>query len=457
MINILTIVTFLALTINIYRYLFIWKTRSFLHPGFYFSLLWTISVLSQWILVNLNFALLPAPEYINELHIYVLFTSVCFLCWSFIGVNYKVYMPRISLLSKESFFDALILLTLLSTITLFLLSGSSFNMADTRIGLISGRAHIGRVFSVYYSFFSIIRSFLPIVTIIAGMRIGKIVLYGKLSRSHYKLFIPLFSSILFAFSIGGRNPLLLSIKQYIVGFALVMPFVIPKYNKRKIIKYTLIILIIFILFINFVQDQRKDTLGYSGSREYTSSMLRFFSGVFEYLSAHYWGYQLRRTEMNDDLTYGTYTFYGFFDIDIPLSSMLGFDKSLADLLNIKNYRLESYDENKEGYYTTSSIFIQIIRDFGSKGAFVFIALFTLYTHFLFLNILKTRKKTALSFFTFYMCFLYWSSSNFTSVYSFKIINTTLIPFIFFDILQKIKFSSTTNSNVVSNKALKIHN
>jgi len=429
------LITFLILLITLITYWVFWKYKSLFHPGFYFVIIWLVAVPSQWYLTKLNLAALPYPIYVNELNLLVAFTSLCFFVFSFLGLRYKRLKPRINILFSPKYFEILSIICLLTVVVKFIYSGASFNMGLNRLSQTQDLAHVYNQSTFIDSILSILGSSLPILSVLAGYFIGKKQFGKKGMIKNIFLIIPFLSVFLETIMIGGRNPLANVIKLYLLGYALSLPLKITGELKQKVLKYVLIVSILFVVFTTFVANQRTYSAGIVRNK-LESPIAESFSGIMDYMSCHYWGYQLRREDYtSNDLKYGVDTFFGFININIPFSSQLNINAGLPSLLGINHDPLEIYKSDREGFYTTYSIYIQMISDFGIRGVYIFILLFTLYTHWLFINIIKRPVNSALSFIFFYLCFAYWSSSNFSSVYGVNLLSSIFIPFFLFDFIQ----------------------
>jgi hypothetical protein len=252
-------------------------------------------------------------------------------------------------------------------------------------------------------------------------------------------------TLIYVFTIGGRNPLAVGIKLYVFGLAFSLPFQLYGRIKRKVVLTMLFVIVAFGLFSTFVGNQRDQvSSGYAyiqpSSDKMNSIVLNNFSGIMDYMGAHYSGYQLRRADTFDpqNLGYGIYTFNGLFNFSIPFSSFLGFRGTLGDLLGFPVNELSYYrlaQLNKSSFWTTRSVYIEMICDFGVKGVYIFIFFFTFYTHTLFLTLFSKRFNKALKLLLIYICFTYWASSNFQSAYSNNLL-VSFLAFWLFDYFQK---------------------
>ena len=157
--------------------------------------------------------------------------------------------------------------------------------------------------------------------------------------------------------------------------------------------------------------------GFSKTEAYgENKVASAFSGIMDYMSANYLGYQLRRNDFSDgkDLKYGICTFYGLGNLYIPFSGLLGIDGNLWEWLGVKYKPQEVYMSGVEGYYTTSTIYSLLVRDFGVNGTYFAIIFLVLSTQLIFTHSLRHEHRTALSLIPIIIVLTYWSSSNFNS-------------------------------------------
>ncbi|GHT65450.1 hypothetical protein AGMMS50239_25350 [Bacteroidia bacterium] len=434
------IIALILLSITTISYLSIWKLKSFFHPGFYFSILWLVAVFSEWYLIKYNLAIVVDVFYIDELNFLVSFTALCFLGFQFIGLKYKQKQPILNCFYVKDYFKNIVILIGIVAIFSFIYSGASLNMGLNRIayGGYDEMRHIHKESSLLEILFNVLKSPLPFVAIFSGYLIGKQFVEKEISfKNKFILYIPFIVYLLETIQIGGRNPAIIGLKNYLLGFGLAMPYLLNSKKKVKLLSYVLIIFVSFSLFSTIVGNQRAMVRKQSISSEREdSAFYSLFSGVMDYMSAHYWGYQLRRTDyINNDYTYGSHTFYGFLNISIPFSSSLETD-NLWSVLGVDYEPLEIYKSGVTGFYTTYSIYLQLYKDFGPAGIYIFLLLFTFFTHHLFVRMQKKHNISFFDLFWFYMCFSFWSSSNFDSFYSSTFIKSLIVMSIIVVFVQK---------------------
>ena len=411
-----------------------WGIRSLSYPGFFFSGLWFISTISEWYLVKLDYTPTPNPEYIDELNILSGYTSLCFAIISFWGVKYKNHDFLINIVSDVNKFVNFLHLMLVATLANFIVSGASLSFAQNRMNLVSDLNHIGKSYTFFDSIVSIIVSPLIFYNIAVGKELSNRLLYNSKRVSYFVIVEPLLLTIISSLSIGGRNPIVKTLKEYISGFGIGISKPISKKGVKKTTIMLFFTILLFSGFSTFVSRERNELNGVN-IKEYDSEIASFFSGIMEYMSCHYWGYQLRRTDFSsgENKTYGIATFYGLGNISIPFSSTIGIKGNLWNLFGVDYDPLDVYKSQVEGFYTTSSVYSLLVRDFGPNFVFVVIFLLVIISQYIYISLFKNVKSTAISIIPYLCVFIFWSSSNFN--FGFPTMQSLLIGALIFDFLQ----------------------
>jgi hypothetical protein len=436
-----------------------------LHPGFYFAAIWLFSVPSQWLLMDNNIAFLPAPEHIDELTTLVGFTALCFILLTFWGKK-KVRSrdSKLSFLNTGKYFKALVYITVIGAIVklahALIFLGASLNMGATRMAYTRDMQQVYRARSIFEILTSYANLFHPIVSILAGYYIGlKLLRIKTIVSSAWLLSLPFLVTILHAITIGGRNPVAIGIKFYLLGLAFAMPWHLSMKAKVRILGIAAIMAVFFGLFVTMAGSQRAQISDEElMTKQLESPLLVAFGGMFEYMGAHYWGYQLRREDTfnENNLGLGYHTFNGLFQLTLPFSSLFGFTGNIGNLFGYQESPLSYaalHQADKPAYFTTYSLYAPMVCDFGIPGSYLFIIFFTIYTHWLFLRLFSKKHRTALSLFLFYLNFEYWASSNFQSRYGDSIVAPFLVFFLF-DLLQSL-FFETSRPRIASSQSGKL--
>ena len=304
------------------------------------------------------------------------------------------------------------------------------------MNLVSDLGHINRSFSILDSFLVILTSPLVFYSLTMGREMAKkIVGNGTEKYCNFYIVMPLLITVISSLAIGGRNPVVKTIKDYFLGLGTGVNVSRNKKVRNRLLIIMLVGLIGFMGFSTFISNDRAETYG-ANVREYSSKFASFSSGIMEYMSFHYWGYQLRRTDFSSgkDSTYGVATFYGLGNLSIPFSSSIGLKGNLWSLLGVDYDPLDVYKSQVDGSYTTSTIFSLLVRDFGTEGTFFAIVLIVIMTQLIFLRTLKVTRRSAMSLIPLLCVFGYWASSNFNS--GFPAIQPLIIGALIFDLTQK---------------------
>lgn len=443
-------------------FIYILRFRCLIHPGFYFAVIWLISTLSQWYLITLDFAFLPFPQYVDDLNVFVLFSSIFFSFWVI------VYSSRIKSSPKSlGFADHPRAYIILSYVTLFaafakviyiwMSLGIYFNLGAIRIAITdksqgAENYNVGSG-SVLYSFINYFNFFYKVVAIIAGYYFcKKFVLKESVPVTNFQIAIPFIVSILYVLAIGGRNPLAEGLKLYLFGIALIIPYKVGAALGAKLLYRGLLLASFFLIFTTLVADQRAVSRGTDSSiRLYESNFDKLMSGMYDYMSSHYWGYQLRMNDSYDPqrLGYGYYTFEGFYVLQLPLAQYHGLEGTAANFFGIEENRIDYwylFQRDMPGYFTTRSVFLEAVMDFGKTGVIVFLFLFTWYSTWIVARLNSKKFDSTRSLFFLYLCFAYWGASNFSPSYTTKI-ELLFLMFLLYDFLVSQVFVNKSRTNI----------
>ena len=441
----LALITLFVLGVLILSQIKTWKMRVLISPGFYFGSIWFLGLLGCVVLHPFGMFYEIYPIYIDELNFLVLFTALCFIFYTKKGRN-KINEEKIDVsFISYKLYKVLSIVFFFAAIVEFIRAGGNLNMGDARNNLhefqsgqnaIIGYIQVLGIPLSIYSGYSILTLFL------CKNKPNKVQILW--------LLLPLFSNMIFSITKGGRVDFVYSFMMYLIGGAMVLPlnFSIKKYKKTVLIIALSIIGVVF--FINKVGEQRDENSGRINEAEMMlkefNPIVGSFSGIIRYMGASYVGYQHRRVDAVDKnkLGYGQYTFNGFINWTLPFSSQLGLgDFSIAKSLGIYYNNQETYDFEREYYYTTHSGYLTMIKDFGFWGALLCIYVLVTITHNLFVKI-QTKKniKYASSLFLFYLFLNYWSKSNFYGTLS----NSILVELYGFLIIDLCRYLFSKNIN-----------
>ena len=440
-----TIVSLFLLNIELFR---IWRLQMLFHPSFYFSLIWLMSVPAQLFLTSEGIAFVRYEDSVKELNTLVLFTTICFLIIIRFGKN-KKNKSHIKLTFTKNLraYKIFVYITFFSSVFQFIYStiafGISLNPGLNR-GIVISDEYRSRSLSIFEFIGSYGGMFLPVITICAGYYLGlKIQKKSTLKVSNWLIILPLLIYIIQVITIGGRNPLAVGIKYYLLGlgFSTTANKIINV--NYKYILFGFFAFVLFNIFITSLGNQRREVLEEGDQYvELKSPVLNQFRGIMDYFSSHYWGYQLRRKDIydSDKLGYGFYTFHGVFLISIPFSKLFGINSNFGDLIGMPEDNLDYFYLKENGYesfYTTNSIYVEMICDFGEAGIYIFIILLVIYTHRAFLKLTNKNINKSINLYFYILIFKYWSSSNFQSVYASGEIMLLFLILFTYDLLSSI--------------------
>lgn len=426
----------LLIILSIYQ-IKVWKYRVLLSPAIYFSFMWMMGPIGCLVLYPLGFFYDPYPEYINELNVLVSVTAICFLYWTKSGRNCICEQSILLDISKRRVYNFSCMLIMLAAFYDFVSLGGNLNMGAARENLVNINA--SRSTFVGYAHVLCIP-----LSLYAGYVLCKdLVIKYKLSSK--MLLAPLLANLIFSVNVGGRVDIVYSFLAYVIGASLYLSINANLSRYKKPIFYGVVGIIVFVGFINYVGQQRQEY--YHGTinpiEEYLQNNNKIVAAIYgpiEYLNATYVGYQLRRVDAvdKDHLGYGIYTFNGFINWTIPFSNLVGLgDVSIAKALNIYYDPQETYDFEREYYYTTHSCYLTMIKDFGFIGSIVLIFLLTGIAHKLFVGIQKKQVICyASSLYLYYLFWNYWAKSPFYGHLSQGVL-MPLYGFLLIDILNML--------------------
>ncbi len=440
--EILVYITTLAIALTLTCFVVRLRMRALLHPGTYFLVIWLLAVPGYYFSAANGIFPLYYPRYADELNGYVLFTTACF----FTFLWRKPALVRegessVEFFRTERLFLQCAVIVLLSALVMWIKSGAHFNMGVARLEILKDFLDINYRSTPLDTLGAVIGQLNTPLSIYAGFELLRRIAGrpATIRKARY-LALPFLTAVVYAFTIGGRNPIAVNIKLYLLGMGLAALYHMPRGVYGKFLRYALATGLAFGIFSTLVADSRSKAFG-SDTRKalYTSTTAARFSGVIDYMSCHYVGYQLRRVDwLYDAPTYGTETFNGFFSVGLPFASTLGIrSATVGELVGVKPFnKLEvSLNDDREDFGTsTPSIYMNLYHDFGRYGTFVFLLLFVWFTQRCFERQLN-RRITALSSIYFYtLLFTYWGSSNFTSCFMVEGIVYTYILFYLYDLL-----------------------
>jgi hypothetical protein len=447
----LIIITEIFLFLNIYLQFKLLKYKALLHPSMFFCIVWIISMPSYLILSEIDPVMdAKYPELVDELNYYVLFTTICFIIFSiFNHSKVKKNNPKWDISSFGIIFKSMVSISLFGSLLFWISTGSSLSIGNNRNTFVEGMIdsyEYGGQFGFLFSLASVLNSLMLPCAIYVGYIVSKWVFKNEHFESKiFWLILPMVSFFLYSAAIGGRNPLFWGIRYHILGFGFgSLNLINYKSNLRKIMLYTTLIVLLINSYSTFVAADRAKVNEYDIISEDLWAkypVLKPFSGVIEYMSFHYMGYQYRRVDyVDDELTMGAKTFSGALKASVPLSSTFGLNLNVGNLIGInKIYQIQDIMySDREWKETTFTSYMLIYDDFGYFGTFVFIILLVWISQIVYVNWFVKTHKGFMSIFPIFMIWCFWTNTNFDPyfassfmpiVYVFLLIDFILINFI----------------------------
>lgn len=440
--GILVCVTTLAIALTLACFVVRLRLRALLHPGTYFLLIWLLAVPGYYYSAINGIFPLYYPRYADELNGYVLFTTLCF----FVFLWRRPALVRegessLEFFRSERLFLQCAVVVLLTAVAMWVKSGAHLNMGVARLEILKDFLDVNYQATPLDTLGAIVGQLNTPLSIYAGFELLRRMAGrpGMLRKARY-LALPFLTAVVYALTIGGRNPIAANIKLYLLGMGLAALYHMPRGVYTKFLRYALAAGLAFGIFSTLVADSRSKAFGTETRKAlYSSSFAARFSGVIDYMSCHYVGYQLRRVDwLYDEPTYGTETFNGFFSIGLPFASTLGIrTATVGELVGVKPFdklAVSLSDDREDFGSSTASIYMNLYHDFGHYGTYAFLLLFVWFTQRCFERLLS-RRITAFSSIYFYTLLLaYWGSSNFSSSFMVSGIVYTYILLYLYDLL-----------------------
>lgn len=440
------IILILSLFVQYKRY----GLKLILHPSSYFLLMWILSILSFLALETAGFSLIYYDAYLNELMIFVSFTSLCFI---FVGFRSSIPIKRkpvkLNLFIPEKIFRIFVIIFFISSIVNLFQTG--FNVAENRrltnemvfqmnergiIGLITGViSMLGLPFIVY-----------------SGWKVGKLYMKKK-SKIDYIYFLPLITGFVDTFRSGGRSGIVSTMILFLLGFFLTFfSYNYISYKDRffPLLKYFVVFFLLFSSYSTFVSISRSsdDSVGSNDKTEivslfeYSYPNLKIFSGLAEYFVFHYQGYQWRRDDSSSDkLEWGQNTFAFITNFNIPvLSQLSGQNISIKEIFNLKDtdpvkLTIKNFEEDKIGASITATVYYVLFQDFGFYGTLIMIFLFVFFSQMIFEKLFQKENRGFFSIIIYLAVYRLWMQTFFHHHLAGAWFNSYLYPILIIELLN----------------------
>jgi hypothetical protein len=403
--------------------------------------------------VGLTYIIFDA-SLIEELFVYVSFTALSFIVAS--TFSYKKlknqsskWIPKFA----EANFKIIVTVILLLSLISFLV-GSGFDFNKNREVMVNQTRSIV-MNKTAPTVLDIISSVLwglnlPML-ILSGYYIGNSY-YLRLKQKVYKkfnkyYFFPFITAVISTIIMGARAGIVVSLIFMIFGISLSL----ARYNDVsfkslfKLIKYGLVVFLAFSIFATYINILReKSNISNSNTvmRWTPYPILKPFSGMLEYLTDHYPGYQLRRVDsMPEKPRLGQVSLSGITMFSVPIvSQLLGTPISIQNVFNLyaPNIIIRSSELMRTGALwesTTATVYFLLFEDWGYWGTFIAIFIFVVLTQMIFNNIFHKKKFSFLSILPLTLTYFLWSQTIFSHVILGSWMTAYIYPFLVADIIS----------------------
>jgi oligosaccharide repeat unit polymerase len=427
------LLAYITIIVLIVTLILIWKTynlKALLHPGFYFCILW-ISCVSSFTILTLSIEQtnLYAPNHVNELNGFILFTSLCFLFLSRMGREaIKKNCSIWHVLDFQLIFGYFVIASFLSAIAFFIIRQPSLDFATTRelnVEIETAFFYGEESQTLPLTIIGIFLSTNIILGIYAGFIIGESYrknLKPKICK--YLLIVPIFTQIVIMLTVGGRVDFIGIMRAYVFGLGISFSNGISRRVLKKFMIYGIIIIFIFSAYSNFNYEKRVGNYKDQNKLYSKNAILRQFSSIIEYFNSVYIGYQLRRDDfVTEKLEYGEKTFAGILFLRIPFASTLGLKKaSIGEIAGLDEYSmkkmfLDLQSKNALYFSNVSSIYLLFYDDFGFIGTFILILFLIWLTQKVYIRWFISPNRSFFSIFFLFIFFLLWSDSIMDPVFA----------------------------------------
>jgi hypothetical protein len=256
-----------------------------------------------------------------------------------------------------------------------------------------------------------------------------------LQKKYY--FLPFLTGIVNTIAIGGRAGITSTLLFIVVGIGLGL-FGLKSDTKKilkKFAKYGIIIFFSFSIYATAVNLIREKAWSYNLTEANWANhpWLRPFGGILQYLTDHYVGYQLRRVDsITPQLEAGQISLSGFTMFKIPVFSQIaGAPICIQSTFNLyePSSIKDHYDRVAEGFEVagaTATVYYLLYDDFGYKGTYFAIFIFSLITQMIFNNVFNSHKTSFLSILPITLVYYLW----FSTIFSHNIVGNWIAPYLY---------------------------
>ena len=451
-------ITLTILIIVFFLEMYLYRVRFLLHPSFWFLIIWILSISSFiiYLSIGLDFIIFDSELILELLH-YVVFSALCFLMLSLI--SYKKLRTRFTNwdpVIDDNLFMLLAIIIFAVNIANFLIN-SSFNLVENRETMIIRDIKLAinenqslPATELILNFFKWLN--MPLI-ILAGFLFCKNFVQNNLNlrlvNKYY--FLPVLTGVINTLAIGGRAGIISTIMFFFIGFSLAINSL--KQPVFRIIKktalYGLAFFVLFSIYSTFVTVIRERSYSQLPTmievRFNSYPLIKPFSGLIQYLTDHYPGYQLRRIDnTTPEFEMGQICLSGFTTFKIPVFSQLaGSPISIQSVFNLYEPEVvRAHIEREESGFlwvgATATLFLPLYDDFGYKGTFIAIFVLILFTQLIYNNIFSLNKVHFLSILPLVLIYYVWYNSIFSHHILGNWISSYFYSFLIIDIICWVK-------------------
>ncbi len=398
--------------------------KSFLHPAFWFMTVWFASFLSfiLYIFLGFTFIIFNVSD-VLELIMYVDFTTLCVLAVGWLN-SYKVKSTpmKFQFLINEKLLKYLSIVIFLIVLYNWFKSGSDIvtNRMDAGAEMRQNQKMVSKI-GVVTLLFNVAKSANLVLLTYTSYHITKAILNNSLTKIKYYYFLPTISMILGTIVNGGRAGVIYALIYFSTGLFITLSSLVnnQKLLLKKMSGIILIALVAFSFYSTLINQLRAEKEEYDPSyekwKEYPALMP--ISGIVQYLTDHYPGYQLRKEDsVTPQLEMGEKTFSFILFYNIPfISQLFNSPIGIASYYNLKlPESVELGSRGLEWENTTATIYLSLYDDFGYYGTFFAIFIFCILTEYFFVRFVKAENNQyLLSMFPFAIFLYLWTQSIFS--------------------------------------------
>lgn len=429
-----------------------------LHPTFWFFLVWIFSIISFLIYIEIGFTfIIIYPDLIKELFVYIDFTCICvaILGWRKAGkINQNLVQFNLTINEKLIKYISLLIFIVVLVNTF---QSSNDIVANREMGaeLMKKRTdQVGKTGLMFVLKNVALNMNLPLLVYTSYHIIKKYVTKSEIKLGYY-YYLPLISMILTTVINGGRAGIISAAILFSQGtfIALFSDLLAIRPKFKKLLIPIVVFAISFTLYSTLINQLRseKTEVDHTTEKWEEFPILKPFSGIIQYLTDHYPGYQLRRVDSvtpEEDYFGKTFTFVK--NASIPfITQFFGTSISLESIFHLGRNDVAKVDlSDLEWSNTTATVYLVLYDDFGYYGTFVAIFIFALVTQFFFERFYLKNHKTYISTIFMYTMLIYlWSNS----IFSHHISDNWLLTFYYYFLMVDLL------NYAISDKSIKLEN